>query len=421
MTMKVAVVNCGSSSIKYEVFRVPDLVMLAAGLIERIGDPESSLRQRRLNSEGGFDEEVRSKPLMDHRDGFDLMAAVNREHRIIEEESDLLGIGHRVVHGGDIFRETTVIDEGVIEAIRSLVPLAPLHNPSNILGIEAARARFPHVPQVAVFDTSFHQTLPPHAFHYALPHEWYRGLRVRRYGFHGTSHLYVSREAARYLGRPPDRLNLITLHLGNGASAAAIQGGLSVDTSMGLTPLEGLMMGTRSGDIDPAIHFYLLRHTGMSVDEVEKTFNSLSGLKGVCGISDMREVLRQADSGDERAKLAVAMFCYRIKKYIGAYMAVLGRLDALIFTGGIGENSAPVRSSICEGLEHMGIVVDEGRNAAVSGSVSEIQREGARVRLLVVRTDEEREIAHQTVVSVEKAAGRAGQTGWVPMREGEEQ
>ena len=201
MTKKVAVVNCGSSSIKYEVFTVPDLVMLATGLIERIGGAEGSLHQRRLNREGGFDEEVRSKPLADHRDGFDLMAAVNREHRIIEDDSELLGIGHRVVHGGEVFREPTVIDEGVVEAIRALVPLAPLHNPSNILGIEAAMARFPQVPQVAVFDTAFHHTLPPHAFHYAVPHDWYRELHVRRYGFHGTSHSYVSGEAARYLGK----------------------------------------------------------------------------------------------------------------------------------------------------------------------------------------------------------------------------
>jgi acetate kinase len=339
--------------------------MLATGLIERIGGSESSLHQRRVNREGGFDEEVRSKPLTDHRDGFDLMAAVNREHRIIEDDSELLGIGHRLVHGGEAFREPTVIDEGVIEAIRALVPLAPLHNPANILGIEAVIARFPQVPQVAVFDTAFHHTLPPHAFHYALPHEWYRDLHVRRYGFHGTSHSYVSGETVRYLGQAPDRVNLITLHLGNGASAAAIQGGRSVDTSMGMTPLEGLMMGTRSGDIDPAIHFYLLRHTGMSADEVEKTLNSFSGLKGVSGISDMREVLDQAGNGDKPARLAVRMFCYRIKKYIGSYIAVLGRLDAVVFTGGIGENSSPVRASICEGFEHVGLSVDEGRNETV--------------------------------------------------------
>lgn len=401
MTKKVAVVNCGSSSIKYEVFTVPDLVMLATGLIERIGGPDGSVHQRRLNREGGFDEEVRSKPLAGHRDGFDLMAAVNRENRIVEDDSELLGIGHRVVHGGESFREPTVIDEGVVEAIRALVPLAPLHNPANILGIEAAMARFPRVPQVAVFDTAFHHTLPPHAFHYALPHEWYRDLHIRRYGFHGTSHSYVSGEAARYLGQAPEHVNLITLHLGNGASAAAIQGGRSVDTSMGMTPLEGLIMGTRSGDIDPAIHFYLLRHARMSADEMEKSLNSSSGLKGVCGISDMRGIIDTAGRGDERARLAVDMFCYRIKKYIGAYVAVLGRVDAVVFTGGIGENSGPVRASICGGLEHMGLSVDEGRNAAASGNITEIQKDKAPIKILVVKTDEEREIARQTVRSIE--------------------
>ena len=402
MTNKVAVVNCGSSSIKYEVFTVPDLAMLATGLIERIGDGEGSLHQRRMNTDGTSEEKLYSKRLDSHADGFELMAAVNREHRIIEDDSELIGIGHRVVHGGEVFREPTVIDDGVIGSIRALVPLAPLHNPSNILGIEAARVRFPHVPQVAVFDTAFHHTLPPHAFHYAVPHTWYKEFHVRRYGFHGTSHSYVSREAARYLGGQPEQINLITLHLGNGASAAAIRGGLSVDTSMGMTPLEGLVMGTRSGDIDPAIHFYLLRHAGMPADEVEKSLNSLSGLKGVCGISDMREILDMAGKGDERARLAVDMFCYRIKKYIGAYIAVLGRADAVVFTGGIGENSAPVRSSICRGLEHMGIIVDEGRNSAIKGNIAEIENDGAPIKILVVRTDEEYEIARQTVHSIEK-------------------
>ena len=226
---------------------------------------------------------------------------------------------------------------------------------------------------MAVFDTAFHQTLPPHAFHYAVPYDWYDKHHVRRYGFHGTSHLYVSREAARYLGKAPANTNLITLHLGNGASAAAVRGGLSVDTSMGLTPLEGLVMGTRSGDIDPALHFFIMRETGMSADELEKSLNSQAGLKGICGLNDMREIQEQAGLGTERAMLALDMFCYRIKKYIGAYWTVIGRLDAVVFTGGIGENSATVRSRVCSGLEHMGISLDEGRNAVVSGNIAEIQ------------------------------------------------
>jgi len=404
--MKVAVINCGSSSIKYEVFASEGCTMIASGLIEKIGSREGRLRQRRVTSDGSLEEKQYTEPLADHREGFQLMARVNREHQIIEDQSELLGIGHRVVHGGETFREPTVIDDRVIAAIRGLVPLAPLHNPSNLLGIEIARAHFPGVPQVAVFDTAFHHTLPAYAFHYALPYDWYTQFHVRRYGFHGTSHVFVSREAAGYLGKEPEQVNLITLHLGNGASASAVQGGVSVDTSMGMTPLEGLVMGTRSGDIDPALHFYLMRRTGMTADELEKSLNSQSGLKGICGVNDMREILDKAGKGNDRAGLALDMFCYRIKKYIGAYMAVLGRVDALVFTGGIGENSAPVRTRICSGLDHMGIVVDKEKNGTISGGIAEIQADSAPVKILVVRTDEEREIARQTIRAVEGHSGR---------------
>jgi len=403
--MKVTVINCGSSSIKYEVFDVEEGLLLATGLIERIGSPKGHLRQRRRQDDGSFGETHVTEPIADHRAGFDLLMRVNAGDRLIQDESDLFGIGHRVVHGGERFREPIVIDEEVIEAIRALVPLAPLHNPANLLGIEVARERFPHVPQVAVFDTAFHQTLPPHAYHYAVPYDWYAKHHVRRYGFHGTSHLYVSREAARHLGKAPEEVNLITLHLGNGASAAAVRGGRSIDTTMGLTPMEGLVMGTRSGDIDPALHFYLMRQAGMSADELEKSLNSQSGLKGICGRNDMREIQEQTNQGDESAELALEMFCYRIKKYLGAYFAVLGRLDALVFTGGIGENSVLVRSQVCSGLDHMGISLDEGKNAAVSGEISEIQMDNAPVGVLVIRTDEEFEIARQTVRAIEKEKG----------------
>ncbi|OPY81179.1 MAG: Acetate kinase [Syntrophorhabdus sp. PtaU1.Bin153] len=400
--MRVAVINCGSSSIKYEVFNTPDLAMLATGLIEKIGGSESCLRQRKCRADGTFKEQSHTKPLADHYEGFEFMASVNKEDRIVKDDSELVGIGHRVVHGGEVFREPTVIDQEVVAAIRRLIPLAPLHNPSNLLGIEAAMARFPGIPQVAVFDTAFHQTLPPWAFHYAVPSAWYTEYHVRKYGFHGTSHFYVSREAAQHLGKEPESVNLITLHLGNGASVAAVQRGVSVDTSMGLTPLEGLVMGTRSGDIDPALHFYLMRQTGMSADELEKFLNSQSGLKGVCGLNDMREIIDRAE-GDARAALALDMFCYRVKKYIGSYIAVLGRVDALVFTGGIGENSATVRSRICSGLERMGIIVDEQRNATCSGNIASIHEESAPVKTLVIRTDEEREIARQTIHAVKKA------------------
>jgi acetate kinase len=250
----------------------------------------------------------------------------------------------------------------------------------------------------------FHQTLPPRAFHYALPYDLYEKHHVRRYGFHGTSHAYVAREAARHLGRDPEDTNLITLHLGNGASAAAIRNGQSIDTSMGLTPLEGLVMGTRCGDIDPALHFYLLRATGMAAEELERLFNSRSGLQGICGSNDMREILARREQGDERARLAVDLFCYRIKKYIGAYVAILGRVDAVVFTGGIGENAAIIRERIIEGLEHLGLAVDPGKNRNSAGDIGEIQPDGLAVKLLVIQTDEELEIARQTL----RVIGRGG-------------
>jgi acetate kinase len=284
----------------------------------------------------------------------------------------------------------------VVEALRAISALAPLHNPPNLTGIEVCLAQFPQVPQVAVFDTAFHQTLPAQAFRYAVPDAWYQGHRVRRYGFHGTSHAYVARQAATYLQQSPSSLGLITLHLGNGASAAAIEAGRCVDTSMGFTPLEGLMMGTRSGDIDPAILIYLNRETGIDLEDLDYQLNQESGLKGICGVNDMREAQRLAASGDERARLAIDMYCYRIRKYIGAYYAVLGHLDALVFTAGIGENSPQVRKQSCAGLERFGIRIDAVRNAQAGAGVFEIQAEDAPVRVLVVPTNEGLEIAHQT-------------------------
>jgi acetate kinase len=399
--MKVAVINCGSSSIKYEVFHTGERVMLASGLVEKIGSADSRLRQRKRKANGSYEEQSFTTPLKDHREGFAFMGEVNRNEKIIQDESELFGIGHRVVHGGDVFREPALIDDTVVAAVKRLIPLAPLHNPSNLLGIEVSRERFPRVPQVAVFDTAFHQTLPSHAYHYAVPWDLYEEYHVRRYGFHGTSHAYVSKEAASHLGKPLSEVNLITLHLGNGASAAAVKGGRSIDTSMGLTPLEGLVMGTRSGDIDPSLPFYLMRQTAMSPDDVENLLNRKSGLKGICGANDMREIQDLAAKGNEQAKLAIGMFCYRIRKYIGAYCAVVGKLDAIVFTGGIGENSASVRQQCCEGLEHMGIAVDREKNA--SAAVAGIQEDGFPVRVLVIKTNEELEIARQTVAAIEKA------------------
>jgi acetate kinase len=380
--------------------------MVATGLIEKIGGEDGRLRQRRLMADGTFDEQIHTKPLANHREAFDLLVSVNQRNQIIKDDAELLGIGHRVVHGGETFREPALIDSEVIAAIRDLIPLAPLHNPSNLLGIEAAQGQFPRVPQVAVFDTAFHQTLPAPAFHYALPYEFYEKHHIRKYGFHGSSHAYVTKEAAKHLGKPLAEVNLIVLHLGNGASAAAVQGGRSIDTTMGMTPLEGLIMGTRCGDIDPSIPFYLMHQTGMKSEEVESLLNRESGLKGICGFSDMREIQDRAAKGNERAQLAIEMFCYRIKEYIGAYYAVLGRLDAVVFTGGIGENACTIRERVCEGLEHLGISVDPGKNDAATGSAAEIQQNGFPVKVLVVRTNEEREIALQTISTIEKAKVR---------------
>jgi acetate kinase len=398
--VKVVTINCGSSSIKVGIYRADDCAFIASGLLEKIGSPESRLLQKRLTTKGSLETREITGPVADHWEGFEFIMKANADDRIVKDESELFGIGHRVVHGGELFSDPALIDDKVVASVQSLIPLAPLHNPHNLLGIEVARRRFPDVHQVAVFDTAFHQTLPPHAYHYALPFELYTKHNVRRYGFHGTSHSYVAKETARHLGRPLEEMNLITLHLGNGASAAAIQNGRCIDTSMGLTPLEGLVMGTRCGDIDPAVHFYLMRQTGMSADEVEKLLNSQSGLKGICGMNDMRQIQQKSEEGDERAMLALDMFCYRIRKYIGAYIAAIGRTDAIVFTGGIGENSAAVRERTCSGLDSLGLSIDLNKNTTVSGKISEIQRDGASMKVMVVATDEELEIARQTIETV---------------------
>jgi acetate kinase len=398
--MKVLVINSGSSSIKYQLFDMSNKSVLAKGLLEQIGEPQSKLTHHTRTAGGAWDEILRTQKVTGHQEGFALIGAVLNESGAVHDTRELFGIGHRVVHGGEKFREPTVINAEVMATIRDLIPLAPLHNPANLLGIEVALESAPEVPQVAVFDTAFHQALPPYAFRYALPQDWYQRHRIRRYGFHGTSHGYVAGQAAKHLNKPLHSVNLITLHLGNGASVAAIKNGKSVDTSMGLTPLEGLIMGTRSGDIDPAIIFYLVRKTGLSHDEIESLLNKHSGLKGICGVNDMREIAQLADKGDEPARLAIEMSCYRIKKYIGAYYAVLGDVDALVFTAGIGENAANIRLQSCEGLAHLGIKVDEKKNEFNISGIFEIQSDASAVRILVIPTDEELEIAEQTVEKI---------------------
>lgn len=403
--MKILVLNAGSSSIKYELFDMESREALASGLVERIGEAQGRLKQRH-RAGGDFQETLRDGAVADHREGFAWIAEALRDSGAVRSADELAGVGHRVVHGGEAFKAPALIDARVIEQIRAQIPLAPLHNPANLVGIEVAMAGLTDLPHVAVFDTAFHHSLPPHAYHYALPFELYEAHHVRRYGFHGTSHGFVAKQAALYLGQPLDTLNLITLHLGNGASAAAIKNGRSVDTSMGLTPLEGLAMGTRCGDLDPAIVFYLARATGLKNDAIESLLNRDSGLKGICGVNDMREVLRRADEGDERAALAKDVYAYRIKKYIGAYCAALGRIDAIVFTAGIGENSPDIRSRACSGLSALGIGIDPDRNASAAGGAREIQPADGPVKVLVIPTDEELEIAEQTVDCIRRSAAR---------------
>ena len=380
-----------------------DLSVLVSGLIEQIGAATSTAKLSFVDSSGGEKELKRSDSVVDHREAIKVMADMLQESGALVDTGELAGIGHRVVHGGEAFHEPVRIDETVMTAIEELIPLAPLHNPANLMGIRVAMEHVPQIPQVAVFDTAFHQSIPEHAYLYALPYNLYEKQKVRRYGFHGTSHGYVARQAAHYLDKPIEDLNIITLHLGNGASAAAIRGGKSIDTSMGLTPLEGLVMGTRSGDLDPAILFYLSRESGFDMDALDTLLNKESGLKGICGENDMRTISEAAGQGDHQARLALTIFCYRLKKYIGAYMAALGGVDCIVFTGGIGENSATVRQMSCQGLERLGIRLDEEKNSIRQQDILEIQATDSSVRLLVVPTDEELEIAGQTLQVINKS------------------
>jgi len=404
--MKVLVLNSGSSSLKFTVFHAKDGRPAAWGIAERIGEPQGRIKVVVGQEERSPEKSVREGPIRGHREALEEVLEALSRSGVLTGGDGLAGIGHRVVHGGERFREPALLSPEVIDAIRETVVLAPLHNPANLAGIEEAMALCPDTPQVAVFDTAFHHTLPPRAFLYALPYRFYRDHGIRRYGFHGTSHQYVAHRAAEYLGRPLPSMNLITLHLGNGASAAAIQEGRSVDTSMGLTPVEGLMMGTRCGDLDPSIPLLLSDREQMTPAEVDALLNRESGLAGIAGTNDMREILRMAGEGSKKASLALEIYCYRIRKYIGAYLAVLGRADAVVFTGGIGENAAPVRKMVCEGLEELGIALDGRANESVRGDAGLISRHGSQVTVLVVKTDEEGEIARQTVMCI-RASGRS--------------
>ncbi|HBX70497.1 MAG TPA: acetate kinase [Chloroflexi bacterium] len=397
--MKTLVINAGSSSIKYQLFEMENNAVLAAGLVERIGEAVGRVKHS-VNTGPEKQEIARDQTIKDHRQGLLLVVDLltDADFGVIASPTEIKAIGHRVVHGGEKFSQPTVITAEVRATIKALIPLAPLHNPANLTGIEVATEVFPEAVQVAVFDTAFHQTMPALAYRYAIPQNLYDEQRIRSYGFHGTSHLYVSRKAIEHLGKPAEETKIITLHLGNGASVAAVKGGQSIDSSMGFSPLPGLMMGTRSGDIDPAIVFYLGRNLGMTFDQIDALLNKKSGLMGICGDNDLRDIHKRVTAGDAAATLALEMYTYRIKKYIGAYVAALGGLDALVFTAGVGEKDEIVRALACQNLAYLGIQLDAEKNQrGATGPVTEIQSAESRVKVLVIPTNEELEIAQQTL------------------------
>jgi len=401
--VKILVINTGSSSIKFKMFDMDNNIVLISGIVEKIGENNSSLTYKINTIDGKHLEFTKNKRVTDHKSGIILMSKlfIDKKYGVIDDTSQITAVGHRVVHGGETFHTPVVIDEQTIAAIKENIPLAPLHNPPNLTGIELSRKIFPGAVQVAVFDTAFHQSMPEEAYIYALPYELYEKHRVRKYGFHGTSHLYVAQKAADYLKKPFKSLKMITIHLGNGASMTAIANSLSIDTTMGMTPLDGLVMGTRCGDIDPALHFFFANHLNMKLDEIDRMLNKESGLTGICGSNDMREVIKKKEKGNLRAQLALKIYTRRIKKYIGAFFAELEAVDCIVFTGGIGENSPQIREAGCSGLGRLGIELDVQKNRESYSSIHEINTTESEVKILVIPTDEELMIA-KAVVSVSK-------------------
>lgn len=398
----VLVINSGSSSLKYQLIEAEHGETLASGLIERIGDAIGGHARHRNETTGDGGSSLEADvDVPDHAAAFDVMLEAFAAEGPSLEDRPPIAVGHRVVQGGARFFEPTVITELVKVNIDELSPLAPLHNPANLEGIEAAQRSFSDVPHVAVFDTAFHQTMPPAAYTYAIDRAMAAKHRVRRYGFHGTSHRYVSNGAAEFLGRPIEELRMIVLHLGNGASACAVSGGRSVETSMGMTPLEGLVMGTRSGDIDPAVLPYLQHRAGLDADGIDDLLNKRSGILGLGGHRDMRDLVAASEGGDDAATLALEVYTHRIRSYVGAYAAQLGRVDAIVFTAGVGENAAIVREWSLAGLEGFGVEVDVERNRERGSGARRISTDASRVAVLVVPTNEELEIARQTLAVVE--------------------
>ncbi len=408
--MNILVINTGSSSIRYELFDMTAQSVITRGKAERIGEAESVLAHSRQLGNGQTENTVDKSRIPDHRQGMLKIAALLTGGAAPTEGKPpgIAAVGHRVVHGGETLSSTRVIDDTVLSVIKKNIPLAPLHNPANITGIEVAQSVFPDVPHVAVFDTAFHQTLPENAFLFALPHHLYKQAKIRKYGFHGISYAYITEAAAARLEKKAEKTSLITIHLGNGCSMAAVKNGRSVDTSMGMTPLSGLVMGTRCGDIDPGILFYLTDHLNMSVGEINTLLNKESGLKGICGTNDMREVIEKAAAGDPLAGKALDLFCYRMKKYIGAYTAALEKVDAVVFTAGIGENSPAVRERACRGLEGLGIVLDDRKNQGHGPGIREISTPESRIKILVIPANEELQIARETLEAVKGGIPYAG-------------
>ncbi|WP_028777213.1 acetate/propionate family kinase [Shimazuella kribbensis] len=392
--MKILVINCGSSSIKYELFEMDDESVIAKGLVEKIGT-ESAIVTYEVT---GTEEKMRTAEILDHREGLHLVLRLlmDKNDGVITSEDEVAAVGHRVVHGGEHFSKSVIITSEVRQAIRKTVDLAPLHNPPNLLGIGAAEQQLPNAIHVAVFDTAFHQTMPKHAFLYALPYVLYTRHKVRRYGFHGTSHQYVSEQASLFFEKSLSDLKIISAHIGNGASVTAIENGISVDTSMGMTPLEGLMMGTRCGDIDPAIVPYVIAKEDLTLIEIQSMMNKHSGLLGVTGMSsDMREITQAMEEGNIQAKLAIDMYLYKLRKTIGSYIAAMNGVDILLFTAGVGENSSFVRQEVCDQLSFFGIEIDREKNNTRSKETREISTSNSKVKVLVVPTNEELMIARE--------------------------
>lgn len=393
--MNILVINAGSSSIKYQLIDMKTEQPLSSGLVERIGLEEGTITHKTFVA--GVEKKTTEKfPILNHTVGLTRVAEllIDPEIGVIADPSEIKAVGHRTVHGAETFTETVVIGQEVKEKIKELFPLAPLHNPANLTGIEVAEQVFPNAVQVGVFDTAFHQTMPEIAFRYAIPNFFYKEMSIRKYGFHGTSHKYVSEKAIEYLGKKDAKV--ITIHLGNGASMAAVNSGVSVDTSMGIGPLNGLIMGTRAGDIDPSIIFYLVEQKGYSIEKVSEILNKESGMKGLTGDTDMRDVEKRYLNGDKDATLAYNMYAYRIKQYIGNYTAAMNGLDAIVFTAGIGENDPVVRKLVCENMDFFGIELDGEKNSARSKDAREINSASSKTKVLVVPTNEELEIARQT-------------------------